>query len=163
MLFSDRWRGWKFLSALLLLVGGCLYNYHYYQTAEPAPWTYAMNPERFNGRPLWLMAQSILLADPEHGILEVRPHGYLLKIHVPPGNWPEGAEAGTRLYARLRFDRQEGFILEEGARSAPAQKILHLDLYLVSIPAAVFVLVCMARHFRPKGWITLEPREDTHA
>ena len=144
-LFSDTLRPWKFLAALLLLCAGCRWSHH---GRAPAIWACESHPEKLDGRDFWIFAERITAADPEKGILEIEPHSYRVRIQAEPEAWPAGAAAGRRLYARLRFDKEKGFLLQPGARTASSQLIPHMDLYLVSLPALALAAALFLKRFR---------------
>lgn len=158
-LFSDTWRPWKIVAALLLLYAGCRWSLH--GRDEPAPWACEGHPDRLDGRDFWIFAERITAADPGKGTLEVEPHGYRLRIQAA-GAWPAGAAVDSRLSARLRYDRERGFLLQPGARAAPPQPLAHLNLYLVSIPALALAAALFLRRFRV-GSGGFEAKADTNA
>ncbi len=159
-LFSSTGRPWKILGALLLLYAGCRWSLH--GRHEPEPWACEGHPERWDGREFWIFAERITAADPETGTLEVEPHQYRLRIQVPEGTWPAGAAVDRRLYARLSFRKDQGFLLAPGARTTPPQPWTHYHLYLVSLPALAVATALFLKRFRP-GPGGFRPREDADA
>ena len=162
VLFSDAARGWKMLGALLLLYAGCAYN-HLDQARELPLWGCESHPAEADGLPFWLQAERIVSMDPVACTLTVEPKGYRVLVHVPPEAMTDGMRPGNRLYARLRFDRERGFLMEPGARTASPKRIAHLELYLVSIPALLWVAVVFLRQFRVSFQGILTPREPPRA
>ena len=162
MLFSSAGRGWKILGALLLLYAGCLYN-HLDQARQLPLWGCESHPAEADGMPFWLQAERIEAVDPVACTLIVEPKGYRVVVHVPPDAMTDGMRPGNRLYARLKYDRARGFLMEPGARTAAPQRIAHLELYLVSIPALLWVVVAFLRRFKPSFRGILEPREAPRA
>ncbi len=162
MLFSDAGRPWKMLGALLLLYAGCAYN-HLDQAHGLPLWGCESHPDAAHGKPFWLHAERIQAVDPGALTLTVEPKGYRVLVHVPPGAMTTGMQPGNRLYARLRYDRERGFLMEPGARTASPQRIAHLELYLVSIPALLWVALVFLRQFRISFQGGLAPREPPRA
>lgn len=162
MMFSDRGRAWKMLGALLLLYAGCAYN-HRDQARELPLWGCESHPAEADGMPFWLQAERIRSVDPVACTLTVEPKGYRLLIHVPPETMTAGMRPGNRLYARLRYNRERGFLMEPGARTASPQIIAHLELYLVSLPALLWIGVVFFRQFRASFQWGLAPREPPRA
>ncbi len=150
------------LGALLLLYAGCVYN-NRDQARELPLWGCESHPAEADGKPFWLQAERIQSVDPVACTLTVEPKGYRTLIHVPPEAMTAGMQPGNRLYARLRFDRDRGFLMQPGARTAIPQTIPHLELYLVSIPALLWVVVVFLRQFRPSFQGDLSPREPPRA
>ena len=159
MLFSSRGRGWKILGALLLFYAGCLYNHVSTAREEMPVWAFESHPDRAQGHRCWLYAEEILEVDPAAGTITVEPKGYRVAVHAPPEAFTAGMRPGGRLYARLRYDRSLGFLLEPGARTTPPRRIPHLELFLVSVPAVLLVGMLFLRHFRPSLTGGIAPRE----
>ena len=145
-LFSTPGRPWKILGALLLLYAGCRWSLH--GRGEREAWACEGHPEALDGHVFWLFSERITAVDPATRTLEVEPHGYRIRIQASEADWPRGAEAGRRLYARFRFDKVQGFVLEDGARTAADQPLTHLHLYLVSIPALGVAAALFFSRFR---------------
>lgn len=144
-MFSDRWRAWKILAALLLLHLGCVYNHAFHAWNDVPLWA---RPERAQGQAFWLFGDTLGTADPASGILTLAPKGFPLRVRCPPGTWPGGALSGSRLYARIRYDRGD-FLLEPGARVTPPTALpARWELWLASVPAAFLVVWLFLRRFR---------------
>lgn len=160
MLLSDLARPWKILAALLLFYGGGLYGHLARQVLEPPPWAIVASPLEHDGKPTWLYASTVLDVNYVTSTLVVAPKGYRMEIRATPETMPSGVRPGSRLYARLRYVPEEGFLLEPDARTTPPRRVAHLDLWLVSLPALAFVVAAFLRQFRPAGLAVLSPREE---
>jgi hypothetical protein len=163
MLFSDAGRAWKILGALLLFYAGGLYNHMSMGAREMPVWSLECHPERAHGRSIWLYAERILEADPVAGTITVEPKGYRVVIHAPAETFTAETRPGGRLYGRLRYDRDRGFLLDPDARTTVPQRLPRLDLVLASLPALLLVGVLLLKHFRSSLAGGIAPREEPHA